>query len=359
MCGLGRLARLGAVPWTAADAPPRNADPGGGDDVQDLLYLAEGRPYVFRLHLFLDGKPYRALWEEQVLKVFHYLDRDGDGVLSKEEVALAPTARQMGQMFRGVPYGAAAFNDGGQFAEMDADRDGKVTAAEFLAYYRRTDGGPAQLVGTSGRGAGANALTETLFKVLDVDKDGKLSKKELMDAEPSWQVRPERRRDHHHARTDTGCRPQRHVRRHDAGSASPARVGPRLGLGARAARGRPPPRRGAAQARQGRAGPLRQGQERQAQSGQIGLPKEVFDRYNADKDGEWTPWNCRWMIFAPDVETVCASAKFPTKTVCWIWFPRRGRPWPYTEPPSTPRRSDWATPRSASSAAAVPAATAR
>ena len=148
------LALLGAVPWTAADAPPRNPDPGGGDDVQDLLYLAEGRPYVFRLHLFLDGQPYNISWAEQILKVFHYLDRDGDGVLSKEEVALAPTARQMGQMFRGVPYGTAAFNDGGLFADMDADRDGKVTPAEFLAYYRRTEGGPAQLVGTSGAAPG-------------------------------------------------------------------------------------------------------------------------------------------------------------------------------------------------------------
>ncbi len=122
--------------------------------MQDLLYLAEGRPYVFRLHLFHRRQALQRSWSEQVLKVFHYLDGDGDGVLSKEEVALAPAAHQLAQMFRGVPYGATAFNDGGLFADMDADGDGKVTAAEFLAYYRRTEAGPARLVGTSGAAPG-------------------------------------------------------------------------------------------------------------------------------------------------------------------------------------------------------------
>jgi len=309
------LALLGAVPWTAADAPPRNTDPGGGDDVQDLLYLAEGRPYVFRLHLFLDGKPYSLLWAEQVLKVFHYLDRDGDGVLSKEEVALAPTAHQLAQMFRGVPYGTAAFNDGGLFAEMDADRDGKVTTAEFLAYYRRTDGGPAQLVGTSGRGAGANALTETLFKILDTDKDGKLSKKELMDAETVL---------HKYDQNDDEIITTQEL--------TPAAALNGMFVGMMQA---PPPRPTSAPDSAWVLVPREDAPRRVAERlklakdvlarydkdkngklspAEIGLPKEVFDRYDADKDGEWTVLELlRWMIFAPDVEAVVRLGQVPDK----------------------------------------------
>ncbi len=85
------LALLAVVPRpTVADAPAapqRPADPGEVDDVLDLLYLAPARPYLFRLHVSIDGKPYTARWAERVLKVFQYLDKANDGVLTKEEVA--------------------------------------------------------------------------------------------------------------------------------------------------------------------------------------------------------------------------------------------------------------------------------
>ena len=47
---------------------------------------------------------------------------------------------------------------------------------------------------------------------------------------------------------------------------------------------------------------------------EIGVPKDVFDRYDADKDGEWTALELlRWMIFAPDVETVVRLGQVPDK----------------------------------------------
>ena len=141
------LALLAVVPRpTVADAPAapqRPADPGEVDDVLDLLYLAPARPYLFRLHVSIDGKPYTARWAERVLKVFQYLDKANDGVLTKEEVALAPSPQQMAQLFHGTPYGSASFNDPSMFQAMDVNEDGKVTPAEFLNYYRRSAGGPA------------------------------------------------------------------------------------------------------------------------------------------------------------------------------------------------------------------------
>ena len=89
----------------------------------------------------------------------------------------------MAQMFHGVPYGTAAFNDGRLFARdgRRPRRQGDAGRVPGLLPPLRRRPGPAGR--RSGRGAGANALTETLFKILDTDKDGKLSKKELMAAE--------------------------------------------------------------------------------------------------------------------------------------------------------------------------------
>ena len=307
------LALLGAVPWLTAADPPRNPDPGGSDDVADLLFLTEGRPYVFRLHLFIDGKPYSVLWAEQVLKVFNYLDRDGDGVLSKEEVGLAPAASQLAQMFRGVPYATVAFNDGSLFAEMDADRDGKVTPAEFLAYYRRTAAGSVQLIGASGRGAGANALTETLFKILDTDRDGKLSKKELMAAEAVL---------HRYDQNDDEI-------------ITAEELAPALALNGmfpNMMQAAPPrftslpdsafllvpredaPRRVTERLKTAKEVLARYDRDKDGKlsPAEIGLPKEVFDRYDADKDGQWTALELlRWMIFNPDVETVVRLGQVP------------------------------------------------
>ncbi len=281
----------------------------------DLLYLAEGRPYAFRLHLFLDGKPYTVCWTEQVLNVFHYLDRDGDGVLSKEEVGLAPAASQLAQMFRGVPHATVAFNDGSLFAEMDADRDGKVTPDEFLAYYRRGPARPVQLAGAAGRGTGANALTETLFKILDTDRDGRLSKKELMAAESVL---------HRYDRNDDEII--------TAEELTPALVFnglfPAMMQAPQARPASPPdgtfrlvpredaPRRVTERLKTAREVLARYDRDKNGKlsPAEISLPREVFDRYDADKDGAWSALELlRWMIFDPDVETVVRLGEVPDK----------------------------------------------
>ena len=310
-------ALLGAAPGpTAADAPPRNPDPGGGDDVQDLLYLAEGRPYVFRLHILVDGKPYSVRWAERVGKVFDYLDRDGDGVLSKEEVGMAPAAQQLGQMFRGVPYGTVAFNDGSLFAEMDADRDGKVTREEFLTYYRRGAGGPAQLAGATGRGAGANALTETLFKVLDADRDGKLSKKELMSAESILRVYDANDDEIIAAEELTQTAALNGMAAPGVMQAPAARMTPFANAAFRLVPREDAPRRVAERLKLAKEVLALYDKDKSGKlsPAEIGLPKEVFDRYDADKDGEWSAVELlRWMVFAPDVETAIRLGEVPDK----------------------------------------------
>ncbi len=294
-----------ADPPAAAPAAQRPADPGEVDDVLDLVYLAPARPYLFRLHVTIDGKPYTVRWAEQVLKVFKYLDKANDGSLTKEEVALAPSPQQMAQLFHGTPYGSASFNDPSMFQEMDVNEDGKVTPAEFLNFYRRSAGGPAQLTGSPGLGLGANALTETLFKVLDTDKDGKLSKKELMAAERvlhKYDLNDDEvitiaelmQTPVAFAPVGAGVMQAQYTRPTPLVNApfvlvpreeAPKRITERLVVAKEVL----------AQYDKDKNGKL--------SPAEIGLPKEIFDRYDADKDGEWSDLELvRWMVYAPDLE---------------------------------------------------------
>ncbi len=297
------LALLTFVPaGTTADGPARNADPGGTEDVQDLIYFTEARPYVFRLHLTIDGQPHGAVWAKQILKVFNYLDRDGDGVLSQEEVALAPAAQQMAQLFHGTPYATVAFNGVTLFADMDTDGDKKVTPSEFLNYYRRSGAGPVQLIGAS-VGNDVNGLTETLFKILDTDNDGKLSQRELAAAEAVL---------HKYDQNDDEVVTMQELTQAVVLPASfpgmtpaPPRALPLLESPFIMVPREEAPKRVTERLKAARQVLARYDKDKNGKlsPAEIGLPKDVFDRYDADKDGEWSAVELlRWMIFEPDEE---------------------------------------------------------
>src|SRR5262249_58071031 len=110
----------------------------------EVLYLGEGRPALLRFHLVVDGKPYTARWEAALGKMFDLLDRDKDGVLDREEAGRTLPAPQVQQMMAGNPQLAVAPSRGAPpLGGMDADGDGKITRAEFLAYYRAPNAAPA------------------------------------------------------------------------------------------------------------------------------------------------------------------------------------------------------------------------
>src|SRR5947209_1140691 len=74
--------------------------------------------------------------------------------------------------------------DNVRLADLDTNMDGKVTLDEFSAYYRRTGFGPFQ-VGIGPNQGASERLTDNLFKHLDLNKDGKLSKDEIGQASES------------------------------------------------------------------------------------------------------------------------------------------------------------------------------
>src|SRR5262249_28238921 len=86
---------------STAPAAPSAEGPGPGDEV-DLVYLGDVRPVLLRLHVQIDGKPFGEAWDAFLAKLFKYLDRDGDGVLNKDEAERAPTGAHLMQLLQGT-----------------------------------------------------------------------------------------------------------------------------------------------------------------------------------------------------------------------------------------------------------------
>ena len=193
------LILLAALAATLLWLPAASAKDKAAADVQDIVFLADSRPVLIRLHLRLDGKPYLAVWNAFMDELFASLDKNKDGVLDKTEAARAPLPQAI--FSSGGFYGYGPLG-GGPGAAMKANRAGKVSRAELADYYRRNGGSPFQLVGGNGgadsvwatrafldvtgmpggRSGSADALNKALLALLDTDKDGKLSRKELAAA---------------------------------------------------------------------------------------------------------------------------------------------------------------------------------
>jgi Ca2+-binding EF-hand superfamily protein len=182
------------VPAPAFPAPePATGDKGQGTgDEIDLVFFGDLRPVLVRVHVRVDGKPNGAVWDEFLGKLFKYLDRDGNGTLSREEAERAPTPQYLFRHLQGGEfYDEEIFlnqpgrrpNVTAKMADLDLNKDGKVTLDELKAYYKVKGNGLRSLNVSMGPNRGdSEALTEALFKHLDVNKDGKLSKAELAAA---------------------------------------------------------------------------------------------------------------------------------------------------------------------------------
>jgi Ca2+-binding EF-hand superfamily protein len=135
------------------------------DGVPDLSFPGKERPFRVRMEATTDGP---AAWDDFIDRLFAYFDRDGDGFLNRAETA---------RMFA-LPLSAGKtlpFD----FARMDAE--GKVSRAKFKAYCRREGFGPV-FVTVGPASDEAFRLGEALFRHLDGDQDGVLTRAELEHA---------------------------------------------------------------------------------------------------------------------------------------------------------------------------------
>ncbi|OWK41760.1 hypothetical protein [Fimbriiglobus ruber] len=174
----GPVALLAAV-VALSGSPSAGAAPAAKAEPLDVLYLTDARPVVLRLHLTSNGKPLQDAWAGFADILFAKLDADKNGRLEEKELTrLRPTlALVMGLN----PRGSAA----------SAARPQPMSRDEFRDYLKKNDLGPLRLPSAMNQ---ANAvrgrvrrggqptpdeLDNAILKLLDANKDGKLSAAEL------------------------------------------------------------------------------------------------------------------------------------------------------------------------------------
>jgi Ca2+-binding EF-hand superfamily protein len=153
-------------------------------DLYDALLMTGPRPQLVQVRLSVDGQAPSVRWERYLRQWFDLLDRDGDGFLDREEAARAPDPGALLYWTQGNPVTLPPLTV--PFQRLDTDRDGKVSFTEFAAFYRSSLAGPIRVLTRTNRGpSNSDALNEALFKALDRDGDGKLSRAELLRADLS------------------------------------------------------------------------------------------------------------------------------------------------------------------------------
>src|SRR5438132_1389036 len=125
--------------WLAVAEGPLQADepaqrPLAARDGHDFIFLGESRPVLIRLHVRVDGKPVQQAWDDFIDSLFRYLDRDGNGVLSEDELQRAPRPQLLLQLLRGN-FSEIRLASSRSVPEVQVSLVGGKVAREGLAAY--------------------------------------------------------------------------------------------------------------------------------------------------------------------------------------------------------------------------------
>lgn len=174
-----------AVVGTAAEpAPaPRPAVPlVKMADGYEIIVFAPHRPIRVRVSIVYLGKSLAERWAEALRTAFDGFDRDGDGSLSGSEVRYIFSDASLAQLMQ-TAYYAPNPSDLPSLAKLDTNRDGRVSFAEFAAYYKTSAARAVHAFPPMDENVANAQTTEALFKLFDADGDGKLTKNEVAAAE--------------------------------------------------------------------------------------------------------------------------------------------------------------------------------
>jgi len=151
-------------------------------ETQEVVVFAPNRPVRIQLRVQCEGQSVAEIWQGRLQKAFDYFDRDKDGSLNEKEVTNIFSDMGINVMLQNGFYQPTP-QDRPTLERLDTDKSGKVSYDEYLAYYKTATAGLLRPQPAMAENAGGAAVTEALFKLLDVNSDGKLTKDEVKSAE--------------------------------------------------------------------------------------------------------------------------------------------------------------------------------
>lgn len=158
---------------TGKELPKLDAGPAA----QDAIFFSSDGPVRVRYTATIEGKPASTVWNDALAKLFAFCDRNSDGVLDTRERAAFNRPR-MAYSF--VDVEGNLHTTGGRQVTF-TETSGKVDKGAFLAGFVAS-GMSAVTLTTKPSNKQTDRMTNTLFKLLDTNTDGKLSADELKAA---------------------------------------------------------------------------------------------------------------------------------------------------------------------------------
>ena len=148
----------------------------------EVVVYTPQRPVRVRVYVESSGKKLGDVWIAALRQAFDYFDRNKDGVLNESEVQNIFSDVGLSMMLQNGFYQPTP-QDRPTLEKLDANGDGKVSFEEFVAYYKQSTTLVLRTTPPVPDNPTNSAATEALFSLLDTNKDGKLSKEELKNAE--------------------------------------------------------------------------------------------------------------------------------------------------------------------------------
>ncbi len=150
-------------------------------DSVDVVFFAKDRPIRVQIHVTVDDVAVDLVWRNHLKTLFAAFDRDHDGFLNRFEIEHIYSAAGMTTLIGGNAH--RNLSQPPILEEIDLDGDNRVSFDEFEYYYREAVDDLVLPRSISIDSAPNRKMTEQLFAALDLNKDGKLSKSEVRDAE--------------------------------------------------------------------------------------------------------------------------------------------------------------------------------
>jgi Ca2+-binding EF-hand superfamily protein len=147
-------------------------------DSQEIVIYAPHRPVRVRLHVRFEGRSIAEMWRVRLREAFTFFDRDGDGYLSDKEAATSFSDTGVVQMLQNGFYQPTP-QDRPSVERLDTDGDRRVSFSEYAIYFKSSTAQVFRGQQPVAENPFNAATTEALFKLMDADQDGKLTRAEV------------------------------------------------------------------------------------------------------------------------------------------------------------------------------------